>query len=92
MTSLEANAKFLDESKSLACVHCGLCLGACPTYLETGNENESPRGRIYIMRALQAGRLPVDDASGANGAVEIVVIKMSSRISEPFGSRIDRGT
>ena len=55
--------RFLDEQKSLACIHCGLCLGACPTYLETGNENESPRGRIYIMRALQAGRLPVDHAS-----------------------------
>jgi glycolate oxidase iron-sulfur subunit len=63
IASTEGDAKFLDESKSLACVHCGLCLGACPTYLETGNENESPRGRIYIMRALQAGRLPVDDAS-----------------------------
>lgn len=56
-------ASFLDEDKSLACVHCGLCLGACPTYLETGNENESPRGRIYLMRALQSGRLPVNDAS-----------------------------
>ncbi|HEV8541699.1 MAG TPA: (Fe-S)-binding protein [Verrucomicrobiae bacterium] len=55
--------QFLNEEKSLACVHCGLCLGACPTYLETGNENESPRGRIYIMRALQAGRLPLDSAS-----------------------------
>ena len=55
--------QFLDENKSLACVHCGLCLSACPTYLQTGNENESPRGRIYIMRALQAGRLPVDHAS-----------------------------
>lgn len=54
---------FLDERKSLACIHCGLCLGSCPTYLETGNENESPRGRIYIMRALQAGKLPLDDAS-----------------------------
>src|SRR6188508_1801918 len=54
---------FLDEKKALACIHCGLCLGACPTYLQTGNENESPRGRIYIMRALQAGRLPLDEAS-----------------------------
>jgi len=61
--NLDSDTQFLDESKSLACVHCGLCLGACPTYLETGNENESPRGRIYIMRALQAGRLPVDHAS-----------------------------
>jgi len=58
-----AQPQFLDERKSLACIHCGLCLGACPTYLQTGNENESPRGRIYIMRALQAGRLPLDQAS-----------------------------
>lgn len=54
---------FLDERKALACVHCGLCLGACPTYLETGNENESPRGRIYLMRSLNSGRLKIDDAS-----------------------------
>lgn len=54
---------FLDERKSLACIHCGLCLGSCPTYLETGNENESPRGRIYLMRALQGGRLPLDHGS-----------------------------
>lgn len=60
---MTAMRDFLDEKRSLACIHCGLCLGACPTYLQTGNENESPRGRIYIMRALQAGRLPLDAAS-----------------------------
>src|SRR3954470_16436008 len=57
---------FLDEPKSLACVHCGLCLGSCPTYLETGDENESPRGRIYTMRALQDGRQTLNAPSIAH--------------------------
>ena len=54
---------FLDEAKSLACIHCGLCLASCPTYLESGNENNSPRGRIYLMRALQSGRAELDAAT-----------------------------
>lgn len=54
---------FLDEKKALACIHCGLCLSACPTYLETGNENDSPRGRIYLMRGMDSGRLPVAGAA-----------------------------
>jgi glycolate oxidase iron-sulfur subunit len=58
-----AAGNFLDEKKALACIHCGLCLSSCPTYLETGNENDSPRGRIYLMRGMDSGRLPVAGAS-----------------------------
>jgi glycolate oxidase iron-sulfur subunit len=40
-----------------ACIHCGICLTSCPTYTLTGNEAESPRGRLYLMRQWEVGRL-----------------------------------
>jgi glycolate oxidase iron-sulfur subunit len=45
-----------------ACVHCGFCLPACPTYLALEDENDSPRGRLVLMRALLDGKIAADDA------------------------------
>ena len=41
------------------CVHCGFCLSACPTYQVTGNELDSPRGRIYLMKSASEGKIPM---------------------------------
>ena len=45
-----------------ACVHCGFCLAACPTYKELGQEMDTPRGRIVLMKQVLEGTLPVADA------------------------------
>jgi glycolate oxidase iron-sulfur subunit len=47
----------IEYERFLDCVHCGLCTASCPTYLETGDENNSPRGRIYLMRSVVDGRI-----------------------------------
>lgn len=50
----------IDYEYFLDCVHCGLCTASCPTYVELANENDSPRGRIYLMRAVTDGRLELN--------------------------------
>src|SRR6188472_2097573 len=42
------------------CIHCGFCLPTCPTYLLWGEEMDSPRGRIYLMKAAVEKRVPLD--------------------------------
>jgi len=50
-----------DTELELDCVHCGFCLPTCPTYLVLGNEMDSPRGRIYLMRAASEGKIGISD-------------------------------
>jgi glycolate oxidase iron-sulfur subunit len=61
-TPLAEAAKGLD-----ACVHCGFCLQACPTYVNLEDENDSPRGRLVLMRRLLDGDIaPTDPEVGAH--------------------------
>ena len=50
----------LDDIRT--CVHCGICLPQCPTYRVLGEEMDSPRGRLYLMRAAAEGRVAVSDS------------------------------
>lgn len=50
-----------DPDKYSVCVHCGFCLEVCPTYHEWTDENHSPRGRVYLIKAASEGELPLDE-------------------------------
>ncbi len=54
---------------TLDCVHCGLCLQHCPTYIETGRETSSPRGRIYLMRGVAEGEIPLGEVLAEEAAL-----------------------
>jgi len=85
---MDATTAGLDEiyKRSLDCVHCGLCLQACPTYLETGRETSSPRGRVYLLRGVAEGRFAWSQAVS-----EEVYICLDCRACEtacPSGVRV----
>jgi glycolate oxidase iron-sulfur subunit len=57
----KAPFELLSDDDLATCVHCGLCLDACPTFRQTGLETESPRGRIYLMTQWKRGTLPFEE-------------------------------
>jgi len=73
------------------CVHCGLCLAYCPTFSELGTEMDSPRGRIFTIKALAEGRMSLSDS-----AVEHLSLCLDCRACEtvcpagvPYGRLIE---
>jgi glycolate oxidase iron-sulfur subunit len=65
----------IDLKKLSACIHCGLCLEACPTYRETGEEMSSPRGRLYLMRNYTEGTIAASDPEFAEHELSCLVCR-----------------
>jgi glycolate oxidase iron-sulfur subunit len=74
------------------CVQCGLCLPHCPTFRVTRDENESPRGRIQLMRALARGQLPLTSklTSHLDRCLVCRTCEAVCPAGVPYGSLMDR--
>ena len=76
----------------LKCVHCGLCLDYCPTYRELGDEKDSPRGRLYLMRGLWGGELQLDPSviQPLNRCLDCRACESACPSGVPFGELLEK--
>jgi glycolate oxidase iron-sulfur subunit len=83
----------LDDDELSACVQCGLCLPHCPTFRVTGQEAQSPRGRIALMRLVEREGSAVDDAfvAAVDSCVQCRGCETACPSGVPFG-RLMEGT
>lgn len=74
------------------CIHCGLCLTACPTYRELKVEPDSPRGRIYLMRGLAEGRIgPSDELVGhLDGCLDCRACETACPAGVPYSRMLEQ--
>ncbi len=83
-----------DSGKDLltSCVHCGLCLEVCPTYQLTGDENNSPRGRLRLWREEADGRLPADPwtAKYTEDCVGCLACESACPANVPYGELFEQ--
>lgn len=87
-TELPVVGQSIPYDRFLDCVHCGLCTSACPTYVETGDENDSPRGRIYLMRSVVDGRLDLTEK--VRGHLDLCLDCRSCETACPSGVQYGR--
>jgi glycolate oxidase iron-sulfur subunit len=75
----------------LDCIHCGFCLSSCPTYRVLGNEMDSPRGRVYLMRAFDEGRAQITDTFSEHmfGCLDCRACETACPSGVQFGSMME---
>ena len=75
-----------DRALLKQCVHCGLCLDYCPTYRVLGTEMDSPRGRIYQIKAVYEGKIEKDDPHFAEHMYACLDCRACQTVCPPVSS------